>query len=98
MERLKQLARKFFLPLVIVLSAIIAALAVRRKVFPDMPRVPEIDSGELQLAIKAQEHEAVDVNKVIDDLNKAEANAVQRKVEVPDNASVEDLVDTYNKL
>lgn len=98
MERLKQLARKFFLPLVLVLSAIIAALAVRRKVFPDMPRVPEIDSGELQLAIKAQEHEAVDVNKVIDDLNKAEANAVQRKVEVPDNASVEDLVDTYNKL
>lgn len=98
MERLKQLARKFFLPLVLALSAIIAALAVRRKVFPDMPRVPEIDSGELQLAIKAQEHEAVDVNKVIDDLNKAEANAVQRKVEVPDNASVEDLVDTYNKL
>ena len=98
MERLKQLARKFFLPLVIVLSAIVAALAVRRKVLPDMPRVPEIDSGELQLAIKAQEEKTVDVNKVIDELNAAEANAVQRKVEVPDNASVEDLVDTYNKL
>ena len=98
MERLKQLARKFFLPLVIVLSAIVAALAVRRKVFPDIPRVPEIDSGELQLAIKAQEEKTVDVNKVIDELNAAEANAVQRKVEVPDNASVEDLVDTYNKL
>lgn len=98
MERLKQLARKFFLPLVLALSAIIAALAVRRKVFPDMPRVPEIDSGELQLAIKAQEEKTVDVNKVIDELNAAEANAVQRKVEVPDNASVEDLVDTYNKL
>jgi hypothetical protein len=80
------------------MSAIIAALAVRRKVFPDTPRVPEIDSGELQLAIKAQDHEAVDVNKVIDELNAAEANAIKRKVEVPDTASVEDLVDTYNKL
>ena len=98
MERLKQLARKFFLPLVIGLSAIVAALAVRRKVLPDMPRMPEIDSGELQLAIKAQEEKAVDVNKVIDEMNTAEANAVQRKVEVPDNASVEDLVDTYNKM
>ena len=98
MDRRKQLARKFFLPMVIVISAIVAALAVRRKVFPDTPRVPEIDSGELQLSIKAQEDKALDVNKVIDELNKAEANAIQRKVEVPDNASVEDLVDTYNKL
>ena len=81
-----------------MLSAIVAALAVRRKVLPDIPKVPEIDSGELQLAIKAQEHKALDVNEVIADLNRAEANAVHRKVEVPDNASVEDLADTYNKL
>jgi hypothetical protein len=60
--------------------------------------VPEIDSGELQLAIKAQEEKTVDVNKVIEELNAAEANAIKRKAEVPDTASVEDMVDTYNKM
>ena len=58
-----------------------------------------VDDKDKSVAVQAQAEKAVDVNAIIADINNAEADVAKRTKEQPKpDATVEDLVDEYNKL